>query len=138
MQRKELVKVKCKDKKMQELIDNAIYENKVTIYVIHKKTGAIIPVDNEFYKRVKDGEIFELSEIERKYDRRFFKANNLEIRWNMDMKDIIKILNKYDIPCFIELNKLNKDKIKYEPKDDEICVFEEYVLALEKKVKFNK
>lgn len=133
-----LVKPNCKGKKLEKVIIEAASQGKITAYVKHKKTGAAIPIDSEYVKRMKNGESFDISEAERRHNRRYFKVDKLSKRWDMNPDDVVGILLEFEVSCFVKPNEVENDGIKMMVGCEDVCVFEEYVLAIEKKRRLKK
>lgn len=133
-----LVKPNCKGKRIEKAVMDAASQGNITIYVKHKKTGAAVPIDSEYVKRMTNGDTVNLSDAERRYNRRYFKVDKLSIRWDMDSDDIVAVLMEFEVPCFFIPNEVEHDGFSASVGCDDICVFEEYVLAIEKKRKLKK
>ena len=133
-----LVKLNFKGKKAEKLLTEAACNGKITTYVKHKKTGAAIPIDSEYVKRMKNGEYFDISEAERRHNRRYFKVDKLSKRWDMNADDVVGILLEFEVPCFVKPNEVENDGIKMMVGCEDVCAFEEYVLAIEKKRRLKK
>lgn len=98
----------------------------------HEPTGAIIPINHNFISRMEKGEQFSLSEIEKKTDRKYFSLDDICNRWDYDFESIMKMLSEYDIRVFSIMRPFTPDG-SIDPKH--ILIFDEYILALEKKLK---
>ena len=125
-------------KKIEKAAFDAFATGELSGYVKHKKTGANIPVDGEIAKRMYNGETFDISDAERKYNRRYFKVEKLTIRWDMEPDDIVSILMEFEVPCFFNSGEVEYDATSAQVGCNDVCVFEEYVLAIEKKRRLKK
>ena len=133
-----LVKPSKYGKEMENKIFDAASKGELTAFDKHKKTAAVIPIENEIIKKMKSGESFDIGDAERKHNRRFFKVEKLTIRWDMEPNSIVKILQEFEVPCFFKPDEVEHDGISAIVGCGDICVFEEYILAIEKKRNLKK
>lgn len=106
-------------------------KNRKLIHIVkHSPTGAEIPV---IVKKVNADNIVE-DFAEKTGNRKGFTIKMLEERWNKSKKDIINILQKYQIPA--HLNHANIRELKDDQLPVDVAIFfEEYILSLELKAK---
>lgn len=128
------VKLKNKSKKHQNIITGAASKGEVTAYVQDEHTGALIPITKEAVNRMKNGETLSMEEAERLHDRFYFKLPSLAIRWGMDKKELIGKIIELKIPSFFNPNEVEITGDKALVGQDDICVFKEYIDAIEEKV----
>lgn len=126
-----MVKITSYPQQEANTLMKAASQGKVTAYVQHKETGAPIPIDNQYINSLKSGRKFNLVDVERRYDRHYFKIKQLERRWDMDGSEIMKILIKYNVQTFYKPAEVAH--VDGEPMvgRNDICVFAEYVTAIE-------
>lgn len=136
---KKFVKANYKGKKAENIIIDGACKGKITAYVKHKATGALIPVKSDAVKRMKNGETLDIEEAERTHDRYYFKIPMLSERWGMGKKECLGKLIELNVPCFFNPNQVPVIGDTANVGQDDVCVFKEYVNALEngiiKKVK---
>lgn len=128
---KKFVKPNYKGKKAEKMIINAACKGELTAYFKHNPTGAMIPATTEAVQRMKDGETLNIEQIERAYDRFYFRLPFLAIRWGMETKECLGRLMELEVPCFYIPRET---KVAGKIGQDDICIFMEYVEALEKSV----
>lgn len=133
-----LIKPNKYGKELEKKVIEGAAKRELTTYVKHKKTGAVVPIDSKFVMRMANGESFDIGEAERRYNRRYFKVEKLTDRWDMESDDIVAILMEFEVPCFFNPNEVEHDETTAKVGCNDICVFEEYVLAIEKKRKLKK
>ena len=121
-------------KKDQKIIIEGARDDKIDVYVKHSPTGALIPITNEAIQRVTEGETLDIEEAERTHDRFYFKLPFLAIRWGMDSKQCLGKLMELEVPCFFNPNDVPINNDMAQVSKDDICVFKEYVDALEEKI----
>jgi hypothetical protein len=131
---KKLVKANYKGKKKEKIIIDAATKGEITAYIKHSPTGAIIPVTPEAVFRMKNGETLSIEEAERTYDRFYFRIPFLAIRWGMETKECLGKLIELEVPCFFNRAKVPVYGNKAMVGQDDVCVFQEYVEALEKNI----
>lgn len=131
---KKFVKPNYKGKEHAKKIINAACKENITAYVKHSPTGAFIPVTTDAMQRLKDGETLAIDKAERTYDRFYFRLPFLSVRWGMENKECLGKLIKFEVPMFFNpsLVEINNNEAKVG--QDDICIFQEYVEALEKKI----
>ena len=130
---KKFVKANYKGKKAEKIVINAACEGKLTAYIKHNPTGALIPVTSDAVIRMKEGEELDIKEAERTYDRFYFKLPFLAIRWGMGSKECLGKLIELEVPCFFNSNETLIKGNEAHVGQDDVCIFKEYVDALEKK-----
>lgn len=128
------VKSNYKGKKYEKEIHKACANGDLTAYAKHNPTGAMIPIAPEAFIRIKNGETLGIEEAERTYDRFYYRLPFLAIRWGMENKECLKKLMDLEVPCFFNPNEVPISENKATVGGDDICVFKEYVDALEKSV----
>jgi hypothetical protein len=128
------VKLKNKSKKEKKIIIDGACDNKITAYVKEEHTGALIPVTTEAVKRMRNGETLSIEEAERLHDRFYFKLPALAIRWGIDKKELLGKIIELKIPSFFNPNEVKINGNEALVGQDDVCVFKEYVDALEKKL----
>jgi hypothetical protein len=126
------VKSNYKGKKVEKMIMDAACNGDITTYVKHKATGAKIPIATQAVRRMKNGETLDIEEAERTHDRFYFKLPNLAIRWGIEKKECLGKLIELEVPCFFNPNQVPINGNDAKVGQDDICVFNEYVEALEK------
>ena len=127
------VKPTYRGKKVKKAIINAAIKGNITAYVKHSPTGAMIPVTPEAISRMKNGETLDIEEAERTYNRFYFRLPFLAIRWGMENKVCLGKLMENEVPCFFNPNEVPIHNKSATVGQDDVCVFQEYVEALEKK-----
>jgi hypothetical protein len=130
---RKFVKPTYKGKKGEKVVIDAACEGKLTAYVKHSPTGAMIPVTMDALQRMRDGETMNIEEAERTHDRFYFRLPFLAVRWGMDSKECLGKLMELEVPCFFNPNDVPIDSNKATVGQDDVCIFQEYVEALEKK-----
>jgi hypothetical protein len=131
---KNFVKPNYKGKKVEKIIMDAASKGELTAYIKHSPSGAMIPVTTEAIDRLKNGETLGIEEAERTYDRFYFKLPFLAIRWGMENKECLDKLIDLDVPCFFNPEQVPISENKATVGQDDVCVFKEYVDALEKTI----
>jgi len=126
---KKYVKANYKGKRSEKIVINAACKGELTAYVKHSPTGALIPVTSDAVIRMKNGETLDIEQAERLYDRFYFKLPFLAIRWGMETKECFGKLMDLQVPLFF--NPYEAELAGAIGQDD-LCVFQEYVEALEK------
>lgn len=117
---------------------NAASQGQITLYAKHKETGASIPVDNQYVKALKDGRKFNLVDVERRYDRHYFKIKQLERRWDMEGPEVVEMLMKYNVSTFYKPAEVAQLEGEVRLGINDICVFSEYVTAIEQRENIKK
>lgn len=119
--------------KHKDMILEAASKDKIQVFVKHKPTGALIPIKPELINRLKNGETLNLEEAEKITDRYYFKLPNLAKRWGMEQRECLGKLMELEIPCFFNPNDVPIDGDTAKVCQGDICVFKEYIDAVEKK-----
>ena len=128
---KKYVKADYKGKKNAKKIIDSAKSGKITAYAKHDGTGAIIPIDPEFIQKMQNGESYSLEEAEKRYDRFMFKLPELALRWGLDNKETLGVLIGFSVPCFVNPRELDKKNDSALIGSEDVCVFFEYVEAIE-------
>ncbi len=128
---KKFVKPDHKGKKAEKKIISAACKGDLTAYVKHYPTGAMIPLCAEAVERMNNGETLDIEQAERRNDRYYFSLPFLAIRWGMETKDCLDLLIKSEVPCFFNPREVEINGNSALVGQDDICVFKEYVDALE-------
>lgn len=131
---KKFVKANYKGKKGEKVIIDAARKGELTAYVKHSPTGAMIPVTSEAIERMKNGETLNIEEAERNYDRFYFRLPFLAIRWGIETKECLGKLMELEVPCFFNPKEVPVSENKAMVGQDDVCIFQEYVEALEKNI----
>lgn len=130
---KKFVKPTYKGKNTEKLVINAACKGDLTAYVKHNPTGAMIPITSDAVRRLQNGEKIDIEEAEKTHDRFYFKLPSLAVRWGMENKECFEKLIELEVPCFFNPNQVPMDNNIATVIRDDICIFQEYVEALEKK-----
>jgi len=128
------IKLKNKNKKERNILTDAASKGELTAYIKHDPTGALVPVSKDAIKRMENGEMLDFHEAERLYDRFYFKVPFLAIRWGIITTECLGKLIEFKIPSFFNPNEVEIKGNKASVGADNVCVFKEYVDALEKKI----
>lgn len=132
MNKHKFIKI-SKNMKHKEMIIDAASKDKIQVYVKHKATGALVPIKNELIDRLKNGETMHLEDAEKTTDRYYFKLPNLAKRWGLEQKECLGKLIELEVPCFFNPNDVPILEDTAKVCQDDICVFKEYIDAVEKK-----
>jgi len=116
-------------KNEQKCISKGVINNELTSYMEHKKTGAIIPVSQQAFKKLSNGEALDFSKCERADNRRYYYVKDLSKRWKKNNDEVLDILVEHECTLFA-VGSTSTGILKIGIED--ICIYEEYVLALEK------
>ena len=130
---KKFVRPNYRGKKNEKVVINAACQGDITAYVKHQPTGALIPVKPEAVRRMKAGETVGLEETERLHDRFYFKIPALAERWGMEKPNCFAKLIELEVPCFFNPNQVPIEGNEAKVGQDDVCVYQEYVEAVEKK-----
>src|SRR6185369_16829318 len=116
-------------KKYKKHILDATKSGQLTAYAKHDSTGAMVPIDPSYIQKMKEGKT---------YDRFMFKLHDLATRWELNTKDTLGILIKFEVPCFVNPRELDQKDNSSLVGSEDVCIFAEYVEALEKNKSIEK
>jgi hypothetical protein len=103
---------------------------KVVHIVKHTPTGAKVPM---VINKTSESNIIENYQ-DYVVNRRGFTIEMIMCRWDRDREDVINILQEYQIPAHVKAADVGKLPEGSNPIDAAV-IFEEYILAVEKKAK---
>jgi|GEM_PF-5352163 hypothetical protein len=117
----------------KDLIVDAAAKDKIQAFFKHQPTGALVPVCPKIIQRMKNGETFTFDEAEKTTDRYYFKLPDIAKRWGMEQKECLGKLMELEVPCFFIPNDVHIELDTAKVCQDDVCVFKEYIDAVEKK-----
>lgn len=106
--------------------------SKVKMFVTHHPTGAKISIDPRYIADLKQGKVIPIGQMETKDGRKYFSLEKICKRWDYDYESVMTMFSQYEIPVFSVMAPIYKDG-SIDP--NQILVFEEYILGIEKKLK---
>ncbi len=123
------------DKKIKKAILDAAANGELSTYIVHKETGAKVPIKKEAIQRLKRGDEMDLEEAERTTNRYYFNMYNLSLRWNMKPEECFDKLRPFNLPFFFNPNHVPiLDDYSAMVGINDVCMFLEYILAVEEKL----